>query len=84
MRGLFYSSNQDGLSDHDLQELADALACQLHNTIGPHVVRLQRVDVAELLEPYICDLATDEQNAINWMVWHLFQEAREIMMLDDD
>lgn len=77
MRGLFYSSD-DCLPDNDLQELADALAVTLHNMLGERVFLLHRMDVAELLDPYICDLAAEDQETLPWIVWDLFQEAREI------
>jgi hypothetical protein len=80
MRGWFFSSDERRLSEHDLEELADALACKLHNTLGQRVFWLQRVDVAELLEPYIRDLDAEDQKALTWIVWHLFQEGRDIMM----
>jgi hypothetical protein len=78
MKGLLYSSD-DRLTDYDLRELADALAVQLHNLLGRHVFALTRSDIAELLQPYIEDLASDDQKALPWIVWHLFQEAREIV-----
>lgn len=77
MRGLLYGSD-DQMSDSDLYDLADALAVQVHNLLGPRVFRLQRSDVAELIAPYICDLAPQDQQALPWMIWDLFQEAREM------
>jgi hypothetical protein len=80
MHGWLYSSDSS-LSDRDLQDLADALAVQLHNMMGPRVFMLQRTDIAELIEPYICDLDSyEDQRALSWIVWHLFQDAHDIMM----
>lgn len=81
MQGWLYSSD-DRLSARELEELADALAMQLHNLLGQRVFWLQRVDVFELIEPYVCDLEEEDQQTLSWVVWHLFQDAREIVMLD--
>ncbi len=82
MQGWLYSSD-DHLPESDLQELCDALAVKFHNLLGHRVFQLQRIDVAQLLEPYICDLSPDDQQTICWLVWHLFQDARDIMMQDN-
>lgn len=79
MHGLLYSSDNN-LTDNDLCELADALAVMVHNLLGTHVFLLQRADIRELIEPYICDLEREDQQALVWMVWHLFQEARDIAL----
>jgi hypothetical protein len=79
MHGLFYSSDNN-LTDNDLCELADALAVMVHNLLGTHVFLLQRADIRELIAPYVCDLEREDQKAIAWMVWHLFQEARDIAL----
>lgn len=79
MRGLFYSSD-DCLPESDMQELADALALTLHNLMGDRVFLLHRLDVAELLEPYICDLSAEDQATVPWIVWDLFQEAQDIAL----
>jgi len=62
----------------DLHELADALAIQLHAWMGRRVLRLQRSDIAELVAPYVDDLMPDDQQAVYWMIWHLFQDARDM------
>ena len=72
------SLSNDRLSDSDIQELADALAIQLHRRLGSRVYRLHRTDVAELIAPHIDDLIPEDQNAVAWMVWHLFQDALDI------
>jgi hypothetical protein len=79
MRGWFYSSD-NRLSEHDLQELSDALAVQLYNLLGQRVFLLQRLDVAELIEPYVTDLDAEDQKTIAWVVWSLFQDARSIIL----
>lgn len=61
-----------------MHDLADMLALQIHDTMGDRVFMLPRTDVAELIHAYVDDLADDDQRAISWMVWHLFQDAREI------
>jgi hypothetical protein len=69
------------LSNRDLRELADALAFQLHSLLGDRVFRLQRGDVAELIEPYIDDLESrEDRKALTWLIWHLFQDAHDIML----
>lgn len=77
MRGYRYTTD-DRLPEHDLAELADELAIQLHYALGERVCLLPRSDVAELIWPYIDDLHPDDQNDLVWLVWHLFQEAREL------
>ncbi|NJO08214.1 MAG: hypothetical protein HC876_23410 [Chloroflexaceae bacterium] len=68
------------LAQHELYELADILAIQIHAWLGKRALRLHRIDIAELVAPYIDDLTTDDQKAIHWMIWHLFQDARDIAM----
>lgn len=77
MRGFRYSSDK-GLSERDLRELADVLAMKLHNKMGDRVYRLSRSDVSELVAPYTDDLVSDDQRAVPWLIWHLFQEAYEL------
>jgi hypothetical protein len=76
MRGNRYSSDK-GLSERDMRELADVLALRLHERMGERVYMLTRSDVVELVAPYIDDLAADDQRALPWLVWHLFQDALE-------
>lgn len=68
------------LSDAELHELADALAIQLHSWMGKRALRLQRSDIADLVAPYIDDLLPEDQQAVPWMIWHLFQDAREFAL----
>lgn len=77
MYGQRYSTDQH-LPERDLHELADALAIRLHERLGPRVYMLQRGDVAELVTPYITDLAPSDRRAIPWIIWHLFQDALEM------
>ncbi len=82
MQGYRYST--DGhLPERDLQELADTLALQIHDSLGARVYQLPRSDVAELIAPYIDDLALVDQRSLSWMVWHLFQDAMEMEMGDE-
>ncbi|NJN15582.1 MAG: hypothetical protein HC822_04440 [Oscillochloris sp.] len=77
MQGYRYSTDRR-LPERDLHDLADLLAMQLHNLLGARVYRLPRADVVELIESYINDLTSEDQRTVGWMVWHLFQEAREM------
>lgn len=77
MRGHLYSS-EAGLSERDMRELADLLALRLHDRLGERVYMLNRRDVAELVAPYITDLSRDDQRAMHWLVWHLFQDALDL------
>lgn len=77
MNGYHFSAKRR-LAERDLLELADVLALQLHETMGPRVYLLTRADVAQLIEPYVDDLVADDQNDVAWIVWHLFQEAYEM------
>jgi hypothetical protein len=79
MRGYRYSTNKQ-LPERDLHDLADLLAMECHSRFGPRVYRLQRSDVAELLEPYIDDLEADDKRAVAWLVWSLFQDGLELEM----
>jgi hypothetical protein len=82
VQGYRYST--DGrLPERDLQELADILAMQLHNSIGTRVYLLPRSDISELIEPYIDDLFSEDRQAISWMVWHLIQDAMEMEFGDE-
>jgi hypothetical protein len=76
MRGLNYSSD-GSLPEQDLLELADLLACQLFERMGPKVALLSRRDVAELVEPYIDDLSEHDRRTVPWLVWDLFQEGSD-------
>lgn len=77
MRGFRFST--DGrLPERDLYELADLLALQLHQRLGPRVFMLQRGDVCDLIADYVTDLDLEDQRTIAWMIWHLFQDALEI------
>jgi hypothetical protein len=77
MRGNLYST-EAGLAERDLRELADLLAMRLHDRLGERVYMLNRRDVAELVSPFITDLSRDDQRAIHWLVWHLFQDALDL------
>lgn len=77
MRGRRYSTGAQ-LPERDLYELADMLAIQLHHRLGSRVYLLSRSDVAELVTPYIDDLCFDDRQVIPWMIWHLFQDARDL------
>jgi hypothetical protein len=66
------------LSEDDLNELADALAIQIHSWFWHNVYRLQRSDIAELIAPYVDDLIPADQQSVTWRIWQLFQEARDI------
>jgi hypothetical protein len=77
MRGLRYSTD-DRLPKRDLHELADLLTLQLYHSMGQRAYALSRQDVAELLRPYIADLARPDQHDVPWLVWDLLQEGMEI------
>jgi hypothetical protein len=77
MRGYHYSDDEY-LSEEDLRDLADSLALQLHELLGPRVYLLPRYDIVALIESYIDDLQPEDQTDLSWIIWHLFQEAREI------
>ncbi|NJK79354.1 MAG: hypothetical protein HC876_08560 [Chloroflexaceae bacterium] len=83
MQGLFYSTDHDQddddeLSEEELYELADALAMAIHKRMGARVFWLQRGDIADLIDRYVCDLQVDDQSTVAWMIWQLFQDARDI------
>ena len=77
MRGRLYTTDTR-LVDDDLHELADELSMKLYASIGAKVYLLQRADILELIHEYIDDLSKDDQEAIPWLMWDLFQEAMEI------
>ncbi len=77
MRGYRYSTDRR-LPERDMLDLADTLALQLHESLGDRVYLLPRLDVAELIRDYVDDLCAEDQHDLSWMVWHLFQDAREI------
>lgn len=79
MQGYRFSTDRR-LPERDMLDLADALAVQIHSTLGPRVYMLPRTDVFQLIAPYIDDLATEDQQDLAWMVWHLFQDALEVEM----
>ncbi len=77
MRGYRFST--DGcLAERDLIDLANLLALQIHQALGSRVYLLPRSDVVDLITPYISDLTAADQHDLAWIVWHLFQDAREI------
>jgi hypothetical protein len=77
MVGYRFSTDRR-LPERDLIDLADALALQIHQTLGPRVYMLPRTDVMSLIEPYIDDIVLEDRQDLSWMVWHLFQDAREL------
>lgn len=77
MQGYRFSTDHR-LPERDLIDLADALALQVHQSLGPRVYMLPRSDVFELIFPYVDDLAVEDQQDLSWMVWHLFQDACEM------
>ncbi|MBP1465841.1 hypothetical protein EYB53_009005 [Candidatus Chloroploca sp. M-50] len=76
MQGYRFSTDRH-LPERDMLDLADILALQIHESLGPRVYLLPRSDVLELIAPYVDDLSPDDQHALSWVVWHLFQSARE-------
>lgn len=74
MQGYRFSTNHR-LPERDMLDLADALALQIHQTLGPRVYMLSRADVRDLTAPYVDDLDLQDQHDLSWMVWHLFQDA---------
>ncbi|MEI8165955.1 MAG: hypothetical protein WCG26_06235 [Chloroflexales bacterium] len=80
MQGYRFSTNRR-LPERDMLDLADTLALQIHQTLGPRVYVLPRSDVAELITPYIDDLVSEDQHDLSWLVWHLFQDASEMARL---
>jgi hypothetical protein len=77
MQGYRFTTDRR-LAERDMYDLADALAIQLHETIGPRVYLLPRQDICDLILPYVDDLTAADQHALSWIVWHLFQDAREM------
>jgi hypothetical protein len=77
MRGRRYSSD-DRLPERELFELIDLLTLRLYQDFGRRAYALGRQDVAELIQPYVADLAREDQRAIPWLVWDLLQEGMEI------
>lgn len=59
-------------------ELANALALQIHESLGPRVYLLPRGDVLQLIDPYVDDLTVEDRQDLAWIVWHLFQDAYEL------
>ncbi len=77
MVGYRYSTDRR-LPERDLIDLANLLALQIHETLGPRVYMLPRNDVFALIGPYVNDLAAEDQHDLSWVVWHLFQDAHEL------
>ena len=77
MRGRRYSSDSR-LPERELFELIDLLALRLYQNFGRRAYALDRHDVAELINPYVADLAHEDQHAVPWLVWDLLQEGMEI------
>jgi hypothetical protein len=77
MRGYRFSTDRR-LPERDMLDLADALALQIHESLGSRVYMLPRTDVAELIRAYVNDLSAEDQHDISWIIWHLFQDAREM------
>jgi hypothetical protein len=77
MVGYRFSTDRR-LPERDMLDLADALALQIHHTLGPRVYMLPRTDIMALIEPYVDDIAPEDQQDLSWIVWHLFQDAREL------
>jgi hypothetical protein len=77
MRGYRFTTDRR-LPERDMLDLADALALQIHETLGDRVYMLPRTDVAELIRAYVDDLSAEDQHDMSWMIWHLFQDAREM------
>jgi len=77
MRGRLYSAD-DRLPEEDLFELTDLLACRIFQKFGHRAYALGRRDIAELIAPYVDDLADADRRSMPWMVWDLIQEGLEI------
>lgn len=77
MVGYRFSTDRR-LPERDMLDLADVLALQIHQMLGSRVYRLPRTDVLSLITPYVDDLADQDQQDLSWMIWHLFQDAREM------
>lgn len=79
MRGTYYSDD-GGLPELDIRELADLLAAQIYSKLEKKVYGLNRQDVVELIAPYVEDLTVEDQRSVGWLVWDLFQEGLKIEM----
>lgn len=79
MRGTYFS-NDGSLPEVEIRELSDLLATQLYGRLERKVYGLSKQDVGELVAPYIEDLTPDDQRAVVWLVWDLFQEGLKIEM----
>lgn len=79
MRGTYFS-NDGSLPELEIRELADLLATQLYGKLERKVYGLSKQDVNELVAPYVEDLTPDDQRAVTWLVWDLFQEGLKIEM----
>jgi hypothetical protein len=77
MRGRRYSSDSR-LPERELFDLIDLLALRLYQDFGRRAYALDRQDVAELITPYVADLAHEDQRTVPWLVWDLLQEGMEI------
>ena len=74
MRGHHFSTD-DRLPEQDLFELTDLLACQIFQKMGHRAFKLNKRDVAEIIAPFVEDLADADRRAMPWMVWELIQEG---------
>ncbi len=74
----FRLSTDRRLPERDLLDLANALALQIHETLGPRVYLLAPGDVAQLTAPFVDDLTAEDRQDVAWIVWHLFQDAYEL------
>ncbi|ABX06542.1 MAG TPA: hypothetical protein DEF47_09925 [Herpetosiphon sp.] len=77
MRGRLHSTDER-LIDDDLTELADELSIRLYATMGHRVYLLSRPDIIQLTKSYIDDLHPEDQDAICWLIWDLFQEGMQM------
>jgi hypothetical protein len=77
MRGQHFSDDKT-LPEKDLEELCDLLAIELYHRMGPKVYLLGRNDIRELVQSYVEDLSADDQEAVPWLIWDLFQEGMEL------
>lgn len=76
MRGHHFSTD-NRLPEQDLFELTDLLACQIFQKMGRRAFALNRRDLAEIIAPFVEDLAEADRRAMPWMLWDLIQEGLE-------
>ena len=79
MRGTYFSDD-GSLPELEIRELSDLLASQLYSKLERKVYGLSKMDVAELVAPYIEDLTPEDRKSVAWLVWDLFQEGLKIEM----